>query len=183
MRLLVSLAAACGLAGSAAAQTPELAAARLGEFIDSLDYIGPGYAVVVVTEDEIVLNHVEGLRRASTGAPLTTDTPMYIASQTKAYMGLLAARLDAKPLAERGRAPMHAGNGAGLTDRDLGDKDGSETVTLNMTQMPKHRHAWQASDGTANTASPDGQVFAEPFRNENATRLNRRRPRIGCFFG
>ena len=30
----------------------------------------------------------------------------------------------------RGRSPMHAGHGPGLTDRKLGQKGGSETVTL-----------------------------------------------------
>lgn len=77
-----------------ASETPLGAAGKLESFIDEVDGPGPGFAVVVVTADEVLLNYVTGVRRASTGAPLNPDTPIYIASQTKAYMGLLAAALD-----------------------------------------------------------------------------------------
>ena len=40
----------------------------------------------------------------------------------------------------RGRVPMHAGNGPGLTPRSLGQRSGQENVTLNTTQMPTHTH-------------------------------------------
>jgi CubicO group peptidase (beta-lactamase class C family) len=82
--------------GTLVAQTPEAAAAKLDTFLDRFPDLGPGYAVVVVTPDEVLLRHVDGARRASSGEPLTADTPLYIASQTKAYIGLLAARLDAE---------------------------------------------------------------------------------------
>lgn len=91
---LIAATALAGLTGLAAAETPEGAAERVAAVLDQMPQIGPGFAVVVVTEDEVVLNRVTGDRRASTGAPMTADTPMYIASQTKAYMGLLAAVLD-----------------------------------------------------------------------------------------
>lgn len=85
------------LTGTAAlAETPQVAAAQLEEFLDRFPDLGPGYGVVVVTADEIVMNRTQGLRRAATGAPMTSETPIYIASQTKAYMGLLAAWLDAE---------------------------------------------------------------------------------------
>ena len=38
----------------------------------------------------------------------------------------------------QGRAPMHAGNGPGLSSRRLGESGGVETVTLTETQMPNH---------------------------------------------
>jgi len=41
----------------------------------------------------------------------------------------------------RGRAPMHSGNGPGLTTRRLGEKGGIEYVTLDQTQIPSHTHA------------------------------------------
>ncbi|WP_300544374.1 serine hydrolase domain-containing protein [Maricaulis sp.] len=92
------IAAACALACSTAvpAETPQGAAERLDAFLDRFGGIEPGYAVVVVTADDVVMNRIEGVRHAGTGAPLTADTPIYIASQTKAYMGLLAAYLDAR---------------------------------------------------------------------------------------
>jgi CubicO group peptidase (beta-lactamase class C family) len=78
------------------AETPQVAAAQLDEFLDRFPDLGPGFAVVVVTADDIIMNRTTGERRAATGAPMTPETPIYIASQTKAYMGLLAAYLDAE---------------------------------------------------------------------------------------
>jgi len=89
-------AAALSLAAHAGAETPEGAAASLEAFLAEFPDLGPGYAVVVVTADDVLMRHVQGERRASSSAPMTTETPIYIASQTKAYMGLLAARLDAE---------------------------------------------------------------------------------------
>jgi len=40
----------------------------------------------------------------------------------------------------RGRIPMHAGNGPGLTDRRLGQRFGTETVTLTTQEIPSHKH-------------------------------------------
>jgi CubicO group peptidase (beta-lactamase class C family) len=72
------------------------AAKKLQEFLGRFPGRSPGYAVVVVTPEEEVMKYAEGVRRASAKSPITFDTPIYIASQTKAYIGLLAARLDAE---------------------------------------------------------------------------------------
>ena len=40
----------------------------------------------------------------------------------------------------RGRVAVHAGNGAGLTNRPLGEKSGTESTTLTISQMPSHTH-------------------------------------------
>lgn len=40
----------------------------------------------------------------------------------------------------RGRGPLGAGTGAGLTSRTLGGTGGSETVTLTTAQVPVHTH-------------------------------------------
>tara|TARA_R110002073_G_scaffold233329_2_gene394526 strand:+ start:13050 stop:13640 length:591 start_codon:yes stop_codon:yes gene_type:complete len=40
----------------------------------------------------------------------------------------------------RGRAPMHAGNGPGLTPRSLGEKGGAVYNILTIPQMPSHSH-------------------------------------------
>jgi CubicO group peptidase (beta-lactamase class C family) len=61
--------------GTTLAQTPEAAAEKLDAFLDRFPDLGPGYAVVVVTPDEVLLRHVDGVRRAGTGEPLTVDTP------------------------------------------------------------------------------------------------------------
>jgi microcystin-dependent protein len=44
----------------------------------------------------------------------------------------------------QGRAPMHPGQGPGLSLYDLGETGGSETVTLLTTEMPVHNHAMRA---------------------------------------
>jgi len=41
----------------------------------------------------------------------------------------------------RGRVPVHAGTGPGLTTKNLGEKAGWEYITLDQTQMPNHTHA------------------------------------------
>ena len=40
----------------------------------------------------------------------------------------------------RGRVPMHAGNGPGLSNRPLGQRAGSENTTLTTAQIPSHNH-------------------------------------------
>jgi microcystin-dependent protein len=40
----------------------------------------------------------------------------------------------------QGSAPMHPGQGPGLSLRDLGENGGEQTVTLLQTEMPGHSH-------------------------------------------
>ncbi|KAA2216531.1 phage tail protein [Maribacter flavus] len=40
----------------------------------------------------------------------------------------------------RGRVPMHAGSGPGLTPRPIGQRSGTETNTLNVNHLPPHTH-------------------------------------------
>jgi microcystin-dependent protein len=41
----------------------------------------------------------------------------------------------------QGRAPMHPGQGPGLSLHDLGETGGSDTVTLLQSEIPAHTHA------------------------------------------
>lgn len=41
----------------------------------------------------------------------------------------------------QGRAPMHPGQGPGLSLHDLGETGGSDTVSLLESEMPSHSHA------------------------------------------
>ncbi|MED1796406.1 tail fiber protein [Brevibacillus nitrificans] len=61
----------------------------------------------------------------------------------------------------RGRAPMHQGQGDGLTNRRVGEQVGSETVTLLQSEMPAHTHLAMAVDQTGDTNSPQGTVWAQ----------------------
>jgi microcystin-dependent protein len=44
----------------------------------------------------------------------------------------------------QGRAPMHPGQGPGLSLHDLGEMSGEETVTLLESEIPAHTHAARA---------------------------------------
>jgi microcystin-dependent protein len=55
----------------------------------------------------------------------------------------------------QGRAPMHPGQGPGLSLHDLGETGGSETVTLLESEIPAHSHALMASTSTANQPGPN----------------------------
>ena len=61
----------------------------------------------------------------------------------------------------RGRAPMHWGQGPGLSDRLIGEEAGVETVTLTVNELPSHSHGGQCRDAPANQQSPVGNVHAE----------------------
>ena len=52
----------------------------------------------------------------------------------------------------RGRAPMHYGNGPGLTSRPLGQHSGSEINILNSNQLPAHKHAIDFTSQTVNAS-------------------------------
>lgn len=60
----------------------------------------------------------------------------------------------------RGRVPMHFGQGPGLSNRNLGEMGGQETVTLLQTQMPQHSHQVAASSEDATTGKPGAAVPA-----------------------
>ena len=49
----------------------------------------------------------------------------------------------------QGSAPMHPGQGPGLSLHDLGETGGSETVTLTQAQMAQHSHTVRAYTGDA----------------------------------
>ncbi len=66
----------------------------------------------------------------------------------------------------RGRIPVHAGQGPGLSGYVLGQQAGVETVTLTQQQLPVHSHAAQAQSGPGNQAAPSGGVWASSGQNQ-----------------
>jgi microcystin-dependent protein len=59
----------------------------------------------------------------------------------------------------QGMAPMHHGQGAGLTDRLLGEVGGTQTVTLLTSEVPQHNHTYSAgAGGRGNVATTPGNV-------------------------
>lgn len=67
----------------------------------------------------------------------------------------------------QGRAPMHAGNGPGLSTHVLGETGGEENVTLLETEMPAHSHEAQAifpiGDDTNQASLTDNPVNSFPI--------------------
>jgi microcystin-dependent protein len=60
----------------------------------------------------------------------------------------------------QGRAPMHPGQGPGLSIHDLGETAGSETVTLLQSEIPAHSHALMAQGAPADTNVPADNSIA-----------------------
>jgi len=61
----------------------------------------------------------------------------------------------------RGRIPIHAGTGPGLSPRRLGSKAGPEQVTLTVNQLPSHTHTYNASTTAASGNSPNDALIGD----------------------
>lgn len=72
----------------------------------------------------------------------------------------------------RGRAAIHPGRGPGLSTYTLGEKGGSETNNLNITQLPPHHHGLNAKE-EANAADPSGNYIAGTGTNAFGTTADR----------
>jgi microcystin-dependent protein len=64
----------------------------------------------------------------------------------------------------RGRVPVHAGQGPGLSPYEQGEAGGQQNVTLSVSQMPVHNHLLNASSAEAAVTSPTGSVLATKQR-------------------
>src|SRR5271165_6538368 len=61
-----------------------------------------------------------------------------------------------------GCAPVHVGQGPGLSQYFLGETGGSSTVSLLSTEVPQHAHTYNASSGTkGDTNTVGGNVNAD----------------------
>lgn len=61
----------------------------------------------------------------------------------------------------QGRAPVHAGQGPGLTLRALGELGGETMSALLVSELPTHTHAANAVDAAGNQNSPIGHTWAQ----------------------
>ena len=64
----------------------------------------------------------------------------------------------------QGCAPMQAGQGPGLSLRDLGETGGEPTVTLLQSEMPAHSHTVQCSLTGGGITSPVGNAWASGLK-------------------
>lgn len=75
----------------------------------------------------------------------------------------------------RGRVPMHAGTGRGLSPRRIGESIGAETVALVASQLPPHSHqmlvasAPAANNRAENDAIGRSDIFVNTDRSDMTT--------------
>src|SRR4051812_20722577 len=68
----------------------------------------------------------------------------------------------------RGRAPLHQGQGPGLSDFVIGQVAGEEAHTLINTEMPMHNHLMSVSNTSGALPSPSGNFVAASSSNQTA---------------
>ncbi len=109
----------------------------LDRFVDQVAATSPGYAVIVVDENGTLLMKTGGVLDAETNSPVTPDSPFYIASMTKAYVGLLAAELHAEGVLDLDST---------VTDYwpDLVTKTGVDFSTITLRDLLTHQAPFKA---------------------------------------
>jgi microcystin-dependent protein len=60
----------------------------------------------------------------------------------------------------QGSAPMHPGQGPGLSLHDLGEQFGSDAVSVLESEIPSHRHFLSADTGNATTGDPSAGAYS-----------------------
>lgn len=65
----------------------------------------------------------------------------------------------------RGRLPVHAGQGPGLSNRILAESSGAEEVTLTVNQIPAHSHPALGRDDTNVSVAPQNMAVGHPVKN------------------
>ena len=78
----------------------------------------------------------------------------------------------------QGNAPMHPGQGQGLSLHDLGEQGGSQTVTLLQSEIPAHTHRMRCLEGDADLGDPGNHTWgatasaANPYALATSTPIN-----------
>lgn len=65
----------------------------------------------------------------------------------------------------QGSAPMHQGQGQGLSQRFIGEQAGEQGVTLLQTEMPVHSHALNGTNQLQNLPDPANHTLARANAN------------------
>lgn len=67
----------------------------------------------------------------------------------------------------RGRAPIGVGSGPGLSTQILGQKKGTETNVLSVSNLPSHSHTVNASVQSGTSTDPTGKLLADTSTFDN----------------
>lgn len=183
MKMSKTIIAACVLAshaGSAPASAGDPAYDRAVKAvqsrvaaIDALGDFSPGRAIVLVKTGEPAIVSVRGATRAEGGRPLDMNTPLYIASMTKAFVGLLAVRLDSE-----GILPLETTVGEVFPGMRV---EGVDLNQVTMRKLLSHQAGLRAGPLNLRTAYTDlvpsedytqiinaaGEANGEAFRYDN----------------
>jgi len=71
----------------------------------------------------------------------------------------------------QGSAPMHPGQGPGLSLHDLGEQSGTESVTLLQSEMPAHIHTISASTAAADEEGSKNPAGGIPGAQQGSNQL------------
>jgi CubicO group peptidase (beta-lactamase class C family) len=141
--------------------------------VDDIEDVIPGRYFVAVQRDRAPVINVRGATRADGGREVSADTPFYIASMTKAFVGLMAVRLD-----RTGVMPLDARLGDVFPDMAVA---GIDMRTITMQRLLTHQLGFRAPALNIRTAYTDlvpiadypaivsaaGATISEPFRYDN----------------
>jgi microcystin-dependent protein len=101
--------------------------------------------------------------------PLSQNTALFSLLGTT-YGGNGASNFALPDL--QGRAPMHPGQGPGLSLRDLGEEGGTETVGLLQSEIPAHIHTLQAANFVGQVQTPTSTTVLARSGGGNAYQSN-----------
>ncbi|MEI6914847.1 MAG: tail fiber protein [Armatimonadota bacterium] len=116
---------------------------------------------------------ISGFNFAPSGWALCNGQ-LYPISQNTALFSLLGTQFGGDGRTNfaipnfQGRAPIHQGQGPGLTQRQVGESGGVETVAIDNSTMPAHAHLLNASSNTADQVSPVGMIPASESSGQTA---------------
>lgn len=114
--------------------------------IDGIDHVIPGRAIVLVEAGRKPIINVRGVARVG-GPPVTADTPFYVASMTKAFVGLAAVRLD-----EAGIMPLDTNLAEVFPDMQA---KGVDLRAVTMQRLLNHQLGFSARPLNFRTAYTD----------------------------
>lgn len=144
---------AVGISGqpATAAETPFQKAvaavdARMS-LIDAMDDVIPGRMIVAVEAGRDPVIDARGVTRAEGGTEVSADTAFYVASMTKAFVGLMAVRLDAA-----GVMPLESTVAQVFPEMKV---PGVDLGALTMRRLLSHRLGFRASALNIRTAYTD----------------------------
>jgi microcystin-dependent protein len=83
----------------------------------------------------------------------------------------------------RGRIPVGAGSGPGLSNVVLGQRAGSEQVTMTQTQLPAHQHTMTAKVGTSSANADGSKNPALPLSNTSLKIYAPNDPNVSTYLG